>query len=276
MVLPLRITDVYVAQNDENIRNKGEIYVDNLGYYTSKLLVDDSVRIPKDIKLEDEDNVSIKSENSFDISFLKTISEPELFMDVLKTKTLLSKINKETDLTIFTNSINQNYKDRFFASGDSTTNSDYYCFEIKKLDNKILFDTGYDLFSNDYCTIIMMDISQNGVRKSDGSQFENLKLDVKDDETGNVILVLNSTIDNFSDLKERKIFVDMLHDLKEETKKNIYVVHDGFYNDFSMERGVKFLGITELSKEYENSIQDTFLIISINNKEISYEYRKVL
>ncbi len=121
----------------------------------------------------------------------------------------------------------------------------------------------------------MMDVAQNGIRKSDETQYFNFENDIKDDDTGNVIIVLNDSLDNFDDEREKKLFIDTLCELKRETKKNIMVVQEGFNQDYSMERGVKFLSIKDPNLSPENAKDSKYLLISVNKNEISYEYKNI-
>ena len=83
----------------------------------------------------------------------------------------------------------------------------------------------YDLITNDFATFIHLDISNGGLRKTDSSQWLNLPLDIKDSEHKNIFIVINDSIDEFEDIEERKFFVDLLCDLKRETKKNNKFLH---------------------------------------------------
>ena len=48
---PIYVSDIYLAQNEENIRNKGYVYVDRFGYYTKGSgTINETVSIPKDIR----------------------------------------------------------------------------------------------------------------------------------------------------------------------------------------------------------------------------------
>ena len=293
--LPLTITDIYVAQDDENIRNQGNIYVDDLGYYTSKIKKDNRIKIPNDSKLDDQNNINIRTSKSYNIAFIDDIKDSNLMVEWLKNKKLISDINSNADTVIFTNGVSDRIKNQFLgteiintdiiedASGEEIANEEIQAddsgeelyLRTGKITKKTYQNKGYDILENEKATIITIDISQNSIRKSDGRQFEFLKDDIIDDDTGNIILVLNNTIDKFEDLKERRVFVDMLCDLHRKTSKNILVIHDGYFNDFSMERGIKFLSINSSYNEVEELFDYRYLIISIFNHEISYEYKEI-
>ncbi len=273
--LPLEITDVYVAQDNENIRNTSFIYVDDLGYYTNNLQKESDIQIPKDIKLEDGNNINIRTKDSYNIAFIDNIKEDKLMIEWLKNKKLVQDINNTADKVIFTDSVSEEIINKYFSSGDSDDENQLEVLKIGKIEKEFYENKNYDILENELATIITMDISQNSIRKSDGTQFENLRKDILDDDTGNIIIIMNNTIDNFPDLKERRVFIDMLCELKRETKKNIFVIHNGYYNDYSMERGVKFLSINSKYDEIEDLFDYKYLVLSIFEREISYEYKKI-
>ena len=301
-VLPLRITDIYLAQHDENIRSEGFIYVDKLGYYSNKTIGKTLVNTPKDEKLPLDTEIDISSENSFDIAFLDEIDESKLMINWLKNNLMIKNINKSCDLMVFTNKISQNVKKMYLSqySKGKTIKEEILDFidadkeieevneSLEELDkeekrfvpyaNKInaeyIENTGYDTFNNDYCTIITMDISQNGIRKTDSTQFLKLQDDIRRDKTNNIILVFNESIDRFSDIDERMAFLDILKELSYE--KNIIVVHKGFFTDYSMEYGIRFLGINSENTPYTDIAEHKLLKIAINKNIMSYKYEKIL
>ena len=285
--LPLRITDIYLAQHDANIKSSGYIYVDKFGYYSNKTTGPTTVKTPSDIRTPLEEDIDIKSENSFDIAFLDTIDESKLMINWLKNNLIASKINNNCDLTIFTNKLSQNVKKNYLElysirdsegietsveSGD-TINSKNFVAYATKIKTDYIENTGYSCHINDYCMMITMDISQNGIRKTDASQFVNLKNDIKDDKIGNIIIILNDSIDKFSDINERMAFLDILKELSED--KNIIVVHKGFFSDYSMEYGIRFLGVNTENTPYTDVKEHKMLRISINKNVMSYKYEKI-
>ncbi len=301
-VLPLRITDIYLAQHDENIRSSGFIYVDKLGYYSNKTIGKTLVNIPKDEKSPLDTEIDISSENSFDIAFIDDIDESKLMLNWLKNNLMVNNINKSCDLTVFTNKISQDVKKMYLDKYNSEkiikekildlidvekevqeinesfeeTNKDKDRFApcANKIKTEYIENTGYDKYVNDYCTIITLDVSQNGIRKTDSTQFASLQQDVSKDKTNNIILVLNESIDRFSDIDERMAFLNILKELSME--KNIIVVHKGFFTDYSMEYGIRFLGINSVNTPYTNISEHKILKIAINKNIMSYKYEKIL
>ena len=270
---PIYVSDIYLAQNEENIRNKGYVYVDRFGYYTKGSgTINETVSIPKDIKIEDENNISVDNEKAFNIAFITPFTKPLYMLDGLKVKRFIDNVNEKDDFLVLINEDNVNFKNDFIQN---VSNSDYGLLDVQNIKKDYLENQGYDLFYNDKVTIITMDTSKFGIRKSDEEQYFNIENDIRDDETGNVIIVLNGSLDNFEDEKERKLFVDLLCDIKRETKKNIFVVQEGYNQDYQMERGVKFLNIKDTNTSFENEKDSKYLSISVNGKEISYEYKSM-
>ena len=177
-------------------------------------------------------------------------------IESLRNSNLIRSINKNADLTIFTENVSE----------EST----------KGLTTETLIKQEYDLQKTKNATLINLDISNNGIRKTDATQWINLQYDIKDSEKDNIIIILNSSIDEFEDIQERKLFVDMLCELQRETKKNIIVLHKGYTTDYSMERGVKFLGINTYNISNESIANDfSYILISITGNNVSYEFKKI-
>ena len=254
--LPASISDIYLAQDNLDIKNSGYIYVDNLVYYSNSLNNNEIIKIPKDIKLEDHTNKDIQAPDSFDIALIDTFSEANLMIENLRNKTLINSINNNADITIVTEDARETL--------------------LKQIKTKTILLKNYDLIETENASFITLNISNKGIRLTDISQWENFQIDIKDSEKENIFIVLNDSIDNFSDLKERKLFVDILCELKRETKKNITVLHTGYNTDYSMERGVKFLGINTKNIPSELIASNfSYILISVVGDNISYKINKI-
>ncbi len=265
--LPATISDIYLAQDNLSLKSSGCIYVDNLVYYSNSAKDISSVRIPNDIKLEDQNNNYFQNNESFDIALIDNLIDPTLMIDYLRNTTLINSINKHADLTIITEESNSS------VTGQSVTLNTNLIDQIK---TEKIIAKNYDLIEKDNATFITLDISNNSIRLTDYSQWESLQLDIKDSDKNNIFIILNDSIDNFIDLKERKLFVDILCNLKRETKKNITVLHTGYTTDYSMERGVKFLGINTQNIAPEKIASDfSYILISIVGDNVSYKIKNI-
>ena len=282
--LPLRITDIYLAQHDENIKTSGFIYVDKLGYYSKNSSSKSMIKIPNDIKNDLDDEIDISSENSFNIAFLDGIDDSKMMINWLKNNMIAQNINKNCKLTVFTNKISENVKKMYLSQYNGL--KDYnekiesendekkrFVAYVSKINTEYLENIKYGKYENEYCTIINLDISQNSIRKTDSTQYAKLQEDVKKDKTNNIILILNESIDKFSDINERMAFLDILKELSLE--KNIIVVHKGFNSNYSMEYGIRFLGINSENVAYTDIENHKILKISINKNIMSYKYEGI-
>ena len=254
--LPATLSDIYLAQDNLTIKNSGSIYVDNLIYYSTKVTTDSIVQIPKDIKIEDQNNIKYQNDNSFNIALIDTINTPNLMIEYLQNKQLIKSINKNANLAIIT---------------DETPDELLNDISIEKIVSK-----NYNLHELNNCTFINIDISNKGIRLTDSIQWQNFKYDIEDSDNTNIFIILNDSIDNFTDIQERKLFIDTLCELKQTTKKNITVLHSGFYTDFSMERGVKFLGINTKNITTEKiASNSSYILISVVGDNIYYEIKNI-
>lgn len=254
--LPATISDIYLAQDNLSIKNSGYIYVDNLVYYSSAIPTENCIRIPNDIKLEDETNENFQSNKSFNIALLDTIQDTNLMIENLRNANLINSINKNADLTVLTKTTNENL--------------------LENIKTEKLIDTGYDLIEKENATLITLDISNKSLRTTNAMQWLDFQYDIKDSEKYNILIILNDSLDNFEDLEERKIFIDTLCDLKRETKKNIVVLHPGYFTGYTMERGIKFLGINTNGIKAKNIAKDfSYILLSITGDNISYQIKNI-
>ena len=135
--------------------------------------------------------------------------------------------------------------------------------------------TGYNVESYNNSTFITIDSSKSGIRNTDSSQWTNIQKDIKNTSSNNVFIIMNSSLDNFTDNEEVQFWIDMMCDLRRETNKNIWVLHKGQYSDYSMERGIKYIGINNSTKLEEMPTNTNYILITVNGKNLSYEIKNV-
>ena len=122
---------------------------------------------------------------------------------------------------------------------------------------------------------ISIDCSKSGIRNSDSTQWVNIQNDIKNAKADNIFIVMNNSLDNFSDNDEVSFWIDMLCDLRREFNKNIWVLHYGIYTDYSMERGIKYLGINNATNIDEIPNNTNYILITVNGKNLSYEIKNI-
>ena len=262
IALPATLTDIYVAQDHAEIKNKGTIYIDDLRILSEGTSeIKDSV-LPNDIKGKDELEKSsdLTSGDSLKIIIYDKIEEETILLDKLKNKKIEQTINSSSDVVIFTN------------QEDETL--------LENINTEKIISKGYETKEKENAIFINIDVSSGGLRTTDYNQWINLSKEIKETKQKNVIIIMNGTLENFKDNKEKQLFVDTLCEIKRATSKNIWVIHDGENSTYSMERGIKYLSINNKTideKDPLNVAKETkYLEITISeDNKISYEYKKI-
>lgn len=259
ILLPAKLSDIYVAQDDAKQKTAGTIYFDELKMIAPGS-ADEDIKMPKDIKGADQSNVKseLETSNAFGLIVAPNIDKPALLMDNLKNKNLENIINKNSEVCAFTTGENMQM--------------------LTNINSKKITPTKY--LKEDYkcATIISLDVSNGGLRLSDSMQWLNLKRDIKLAQK-NVLIVMNGSLEDFIDEEEKKLFIDVLCELKNQTNKNIWVIQKGEQTNYSMKRGVKYLSISDFN--YDASLPFTqienanYIEIVINETKMTYEIKNI-
>lgn len=256
--LPVKLTDIYIAQDKLDIKSSGYIYIDDLTFYGETTAVSSNTKLPKDIKGIDEAQkyVELKDEDSFRISLFDEIQSSNLMIEKLRNKKIINSINTNSEIVVFTS---QNDNSMLVNIESEQIN----CSNYSKQDYK-------------NSTFITINCLKNGIRNTDSTQWTNLQKDIKNTKQENIFIIMNDTLDNFNDEAEKRLFIDVLCELRRETGKNIWVLHKGNYTDYSMKRGIKYLGINNETSSPDEILENTnYFLITVNGKELSYEVKNV-
>ena len=259
--LPATLTDIYVAQDNKDEKNKGTIYVDNLSIVTETCVELLKTKAPEDKKGEDlaQKESEYDSGDSLKIVIYDELRKSNILLDQLTTKRAEEQINALAEVAIFTSQSDVELL-------KSITAETILCGEYskKEIENSMF---------------ITLDISNGGIRNTNYEQWLNIQEDVKSSNQKNIFIVMNDSLDEFTDSKEKQLFIDVLCELRRNTVKNIWVIHRGSTTTYSMERGVKYLSIgNELidKKEPLDVAQKTkYMIITVAENELSYEIKNV-
>ena len=224
----------------------------NVGEITSEAI------LPTDKKGEDELNTYSELESS---SSFRVVVSPELYSGILieqlKSKKIENIINKNSEIVIYP-----------YANGNEM---------LKNISKTKIVDNCYSVSNNKNLSIITLNIANGGLRLSDSSQWFSLQKDIKNGNK-NILLVLNGNLDDFTDADEKQLFIDVLCQLKRNTGKNIWVIQQGDFTEYSMKRGIKYISIAS-SKFDDVSSEDIeskkYIMITINNDKMTYEIKKV-
>ena len=151
------------------------------------------------------------------------IRETEILLDSLVKNRVEQKMNNTAEVVVFTSQENEDL--------------------VSNVGAEKIIANGYSKQTIDGSLFINLDVSSGGVRISDYNQWLNLKNDVTNSSEKNIFIVMNGSLNDFTDKKEKKLFIDTLCDLKRKTSKNILVIQDGESTEISMERGVKYISV---------------------------------
>lgn len=234
--LPATLTDIYVAQDKPEIKAEGTIYFDELVIIEDKEDSISEVKLPDDVKGVSslEEATELTSGDSLKIIVFDEIRETEILLDSLVKNRVERKMNDTAEVVIFTSQENEDL--------------------ISNVSAEKIISKGYSKLAVENSLFITLDVSSGGIRISDYNQWGNLEKDIKDAEEKNIFVVMNGSLNDFTDEKERKLFVDTLCDLKRKTSKNIAVIQDGENTEISMERGVKYISVNNAAVNKNNPL----------------------
>ena len=90
---------------------------------------------------------------------------------------------------------------------------------------------------------------------------------------------MNGTLDNFTDLNERLLFIDVISDLRMYYQKNIWIISYEDYTEYSMEKRIKYLSVNNTNFDTKEPIEvaenTEYILISIGKEEMTYEIKRV-
>lgn len=258
--LPAKLTDIYIGQDTKDILSKGNIKIGNLTI-TEKGTSKENLKLPKDIKGIDSANVQSNNsgDNTIKIALYDKIDKPVILLDKLKNAKLESTLNKNADLIILTNQVSNN--------------------EISGITKPIIKTSAYSKSSYETIDIITIDVTNGGLRNTNYTQWLNFQNDIKNSKNKNILILMKGSLDNFTDKNERTLFIDVMCELKRNTSKNIWILNEGNYTDYSMERGIRYLSVNNenfnLSEPIEVAEKTSYILITIDGNNMTYEIKNL-
>lgn len=261
IALPATLTDIYVVQDKSEIKNKNVVYVDNLSISKSSDVAVNKTNIPEDIKGDDASSkkTDFEDTNTFKIFVYDNMKDEKTPLDKLTNTKIEQLINKNANLAIFT--------------------TEQLSEKTKNIKTEILSMNKYSIKENEEATYITIDVSNGGLRKTDYTQWVSLQKDIKNTSNKNIFILMKGTLESFTDVSEKQAFIDTLCDLKRSTSKNIWLIYQGDYTTYSMERGIKHLIIgnewIDKIEPLEVAENTKCLIITLDGKNLTYEIKNI-
>ena len=257
--LPAKLTDIYVGQDTKEILSKGNIEIGNLTITEKGTTSKNNLIPPKDVKGIDSANQ--KSNNSGDtikIAVYDKITKPTILLDQLKNSKLQTELNK-SDLIILTSQENKD--------------------TISNITKPIIKTSSYNKTSFENTDIITIDVTNGGLRNTNYNQWLYLQSDIKNSKNKNILILMKGNLNNFTDSDEKKLFIDVTCELKRSTSKNIWIINEDSYTDYSMERGIRYLSINnqniESSEPLEIAKNTSYILITIDGNHLTYEIKNL-
>ncbi len=252
------IVSIYVAQNETSTtKTNSYINIDSL-YVSYYGVIDSNVVVPSSTSKQDAYNYT-NSSSTFNIGIIEEIKTPTTLFDKIKTNKLINQLNENTDLVVFNKNVS-----------DSSIPNNLKCSYIS--------NNGFNRNDDNNCTIITIDASNSGIRNTNFNGWEQL-LDNISNTKQNTFIILNNSLDNFSDELEKQLLLDVLIEQKEKVDKNFWIIQKGNVTENKNYNGIKILTIgndaiptTDINGNIDNY---SYIQIYMDSNNISYDIKNV-
>ncbi|ABN53384.1 MAG TPA: phosphodiester glycosidase family protein [Hungateiclostridium thermocellum] len=243
---PAKLTKIYVVQVNP-VPSSGCIYIDDLSLVKATFPEINESTIPKDVVLSDRDN-----------------KEAALNKDSIKISVFSGKSNPENMLQKLLNT-------KFY----NKVKADGYMKSIQDISN-INTNTHVDIGGT---RLITLNTTDKSIRTSASGQWQWF-FDKLNSHTGdNIFIFMKNSPDTFVDPLEAKLFKDILIEHKEKTGKNIWVFYGNSSETYYADNGIKYFGVAGLNiggLTPDNAKNVKYIEITVNGKEVSYQYKSPL
>lgn len=125
-------------------------------------------------------------------------------------------------------------------------------------------------------SIVMMTALNGGFRVTNPAQWLTFKNDINQAGNQAVVMVMDKTPSDFSDILETMLFCSVLEELKQEGKTIFVVSTSGTKAWTHIKDGVRYINLPDLFLEDGSINKDfTMLKLRVNGNEITYEMSKI-
>jgi hypothetical protein len=123
-------------------------------------------------------------------------------------------------------------------------------------------------------------LSNEGIRKTDYTQWINLQEDIMNSNNKNIFILLNAKINDFKDLKEKELFKETIISLEKGLDKNIFIIEEGESTNFEIIDGIKMIQIgndqIDESTGTNMIFNSKYIELTIDEDEtFKYEFKKL-
>lgn len=251
LVAPIKIEQVYLAEDDPVKRDNGYILIDNLYAVNEKK---NDIVLPKDVdKLPKIEDMKIKSTTGTKIAVYGEFSGAEALVNYDNYKAIAATLNK--------------YTNTYFAGTADTTMSGLLSADIQatKYSEKVVGQT----------IIVTMKSTNDSFIKADPLQWEKFLARMNNFNYKNLVLITNHTM-SFTDPFEEKLFADQLEKLSAKGVKT-YVLSGGQSNgyDIRLKNSATVIDLQTLNKYSSFDLQKNAGILTMNLSGDKVEFQVV-
>ncbi|MBR3887538.1 MAG: phosphodiester glycosidase family protein [Clostridia bacterium] len=195
-------------------------------------------------------------EKATKIVFYEEIENQSTLLAKLIKNKFEETINEEADAIVSLKDIKTTYDQKVISVGK------YHCEDVEN------------------ATFISIDMSNEGIRKTDYTQWINLQEDILNSTNKNVFVLLNARMNDFKDAKEKELFKETITSLEKGLDKNIFVIEKGISTNFEIIDGIKMIQIGNDQIDESNGTNMIFnsKYIEFNiseDEEFSYEFKNL-
>lgn len=262
IVSPSRITRIYLAQTSP-VSDSGSIYIDDLNITTSSYPPINVSQIPQDTVPIDDANKAVtyqKGINSLRFSVFGQSTEPGNILEKIFTIRLSEKTNSYLDAAGIVGGSTHDFV-KMLKIPYVSTNKGYKSFDLKG------------------SRFIQLDISSQGIRVTDSSQWHWFLQQLDTSGDSNVFIFMANSPQSFTDNLEGNLFQDILTQYRKTTGKNIWVFFKGDKNTSYMERGIKYIstagtGISGVTPENTDLVK--YVNVTVMGNQVTYEFKPII
>ncbi len=243
-IWPLKLTRIYVVQQETATKNKGNLYFDNLCVNANK---EDITIINKHNTTTDE-NYGLENDG-YVFKVGAVTDSPTSIFDKVAYQNLLKSISDADSYALLGK---YNYKE---SHGNYTP----------------IDTTSFNTFSKYNSTFITVTTQNGSIRTHSSKQWDNLNNAIQESKDNNLFILANGYIDTNS--FENTTLIDLL----KETDKNVYIITNSTQNSLHKYGNVHIFEMCDTSDGI--TLEDKFscgniLEFNISNK-VTYEFKKL-
>ncbi len=253
IALPAQLKAISVINTEGNV-NSGILYLDDLTSI-SLVYLKNRVVLPSDVILSD----NVYKQNDFD----KPVGS--MNFAVVGQSTLNNDSLQKLNPFGFVKTVNQNYEAAFIGNGT-----------LNEILSKEIFthnsQQAYMVWYYDNNMFIKLDTS-NKTLTNTSQQWSRLIETLENSVSDNVFIFMSEPLSSFIDKQEAKLLQKIFEDYRMKKYKNMWIFNDGTDHTVDIRNGVRYVRVSRINDS--NSSGAEYILVTVNNDEISYSLRKI-